>query len=86
MLYNSIKKIRPGGFILYCVCSIISDEGINQINKFMKENKNFEPIPFTDEISSFGKTLKKGSLLIIPDERRIIGGIDGFFISLMKKK
>ena len=86
MLYNSIKKIRPGGFILYCVCSIISDEGINQINKFMKENKNFETIPLTDEISSFGKTLKKGSLLIIPDERRIIGGIDGFFISLMKKK
>ena len=86
MLKKSAKILKPGGYIVYCVCSILSKEGIDQINYFLKNNKNFELVSINNEIASFGRTLKKGVILITPDETEIKGGLDGFFISLIQKK
>lgn len=86
MLKRAIKILKPGGYILYCVCSILSKEGINQISYFLKNNENFESVSINKEIASFGTTLQKGVMLITPDEKEINGGLDGFFVSLIQKK
>ncbi len=85
MLHKSVGLIKQGGYILYCVCSIHSNEGIKIIENFLKKNKNFELIELDKKISTLGKTLKKGMLLITPDDRKIQGGLDGFFIAVIRK-
>lgn len=85
MLDKSVGLLKAGGYIVYCVCSIHSSEGIKQIENFLKNNINFETVELDSRISTFGKTLMKGMLLITPNNRSLVRGTDGFFISVLKK-
>ena len=85
MLNHASSLLKVGGHIIYCVCSILSNEGNNQIRNFLKHNNNFKTVNFDERISKYGKTLAKGMLLVTPDEQKIKGGVDGFFISIIKK-
>ena len=85
LLDHAAKILKVGGYIVYCVCSINSKEGVNQIESFLKNNLNFTTINLNQKITNFGKILGKGMLLIAPDETKIQGGVDGFFISIVKK-
>jgi len=56
------------------------------IESFLKQNNNFETVDLDSKMASLGKTIKRGMLMILPDDRKIKGGLDGFFISVLKKK
>ena len=62
MLKKSAQFLKIGGYIVYCVCSIHSSEGSNQIETFLRKNKNFKIVEFNNIVSNFGKYLKKGML------------------------
>ncbi len=85
MLEKSEQFLKIGGYIVYCVCSIHSSEGSNQIETFLRENKNFKIVEFNNIVSNFGKYLKKGMLIIIPEEFGFNAEADGFFISILKR-
>ena len=84
--------VALGGKLAYVVCSFLPEEGIDQINKFKKENKlNFSEINlinmWNDTIFSqngvkypFQSTNK--SITINP----AIHKTDGFFISMFQRK
>ena len=85
MLEKSEQFLKIGGYIVYCVCSIHSSEGSNQIETFLRKNKNFKIVEFNNIVSNFGKYLKKGMLTIIPEEFGCNAEADGFFISILKR-
>ena len=41
MLEKASKLLKDGGYLIYCVCSIISSEGEEQIKAFLKNFKIF---------------------------------------------
>ena len=85
MLEKSEQFLKIGGYIVYCVCSIHSSEGSNQIETFLRKNKNFKIVEFNNIVSNFGKYLKKGMLTIIPEDFGCNADADGFFISILKR-
>ena len=85
MLEKSEQFLKIGGYIVYCVCSIHSSEGSNQIETFLRKNKNFKIVEFNNIVSNFGKFLKKGMLTIIPEDFGCNADADGFFISILKR-
>ena len=85
MLEKSEQFLKIGGYLVYCVCSIHSSEGSNQIETFLRKNKNFKIVEFNNIVSNFGKYLKKGMLTIIPEDFGCNAEADGFFISILKR-
>ena len=48
MLEKSEQFLKIGGYLVYCVCSIHSSEGSNQIETFLRKNKNFKIVEFNN--------------------------------------
>ena len=90
LLEYSKEFVKKGGYIIYCVCSINNCEGYEQINKFLKANKNFSSVNHVDSIKKYGRILSDNMLQIYPKRFKfsdnINGYLDGFFISILKKK
>ena len=80
ILNNSKKYVKNDGILMYSTCTIDKRENIENINKFLKENKNFrlENISLDNSIV---KARKNGVLEILPDEY----SCDGFFIAKLRK-
>ena len=86
---NAAKKfVKDNGIILYCNCSLFFSEGENQILDFVKKNRDW----YFEKISNKNKTLDKdwldkfGFLRLRPDHLFDLGGMDGFFAAILKKK
>ena len=86
MLERASKLLKDGGYIIYCVCSIIYSEGEEQIQTFLQNFKNFSLINCFSSIKSFGIVNDNPPYFFItPDFVKEKGGIDGFFIACIKK-
>ena len=76
------KYLKPGGEIVYSTCSILDEENKNIIQKFLKENKNFEIKEInTCQNEFFDKYIKKGKYIQVYQNEKT----DGFFICKLKK-
>ena len=75
------------GIIVYCVCSLQANEGINQIKSFLSENDDFHRLKIgIDDYPAYNNFVTEdGDIQTLP---HLIedGGIDGFFISRLHKK
>ena len=80
ILDNSKYYVKQEGILMYSTCTIDKRENIKNIEKFLKENKDFslESISLNNSIV---KTRENGVLEILPDEY----SCDGFFIAKLKK-
>lgn len=78
VLESYSKFLKPGGSMLYAVCSIDKNEGENIIKKFLENHTDFE---FDDEFKTPFEDVEFGSYLM-PSEK----GETGYFISRIKKK
>ena len=80
ILDNSKKYVKNNGILMYSTCTIYKRENIENINKFLNENKDFklENISLKNSII---KTSENGVLEILPDEY----SCDGFFIAKLRK-
>lgn len=72
--------LRPGGFLLYCTCSVFRDEGESQIKSFVAHNTSaFEhPTP--------GHLLPRKRANGVQPIDNAWGDHDGFFYSLLEKR
>lgn len=90
LLEKCTKYLKNGGYLVYCVCSIFSKEGKEQIENFLKRNKNFSLLAPAEDIQKYGKLLNNNMLLITPRQnyftQSLVGTIDGFFIAILKKE
>ncbi|MBP5427128.1 MAG: 16S rRNA (cytosine(967)-C(5))-methyltransferase RsmB [Clostridiales bacterium] len=83
ILCSASKYVKVGGSIVYSTCTVMREENIEVVNKFLKEHGDFEIEDITgfipDSINS--STAKDGYMEFYPN----IQGTDGFFVAKMKK-
>ena len=86
MLLKASELVNDGGYIFYCVCSLLNQEGENQIISFLKNQKCFSAINIFADVSEFGQLLKSNTFLVTPYSFKNQGGADGFFMACLMKK
>lgn len=81
LLTAAADKVKPGGRLVYCVCSLEPEEGEHQVRAFLKRRPDFALAPaLPGEGGAPEASLKpEGWLRILPHQ--MDGGIDGFFIA-----
>jgi 16S rRNA (cytosine967-C5)-methyltransferase len=80
--------ISEGGLFVYCTCSLQKDEGEHQIEAFLERDNSFERAPVSaDEFGGLDEMITEaGDVRIFPFHYATFGGMDGFFVSRLRKK
>lgn len=87
LLNHALTLLKPGGRLIYCTCSLLDREGKAQIDKALATHAELSQIP----IDAAGLGLEAdwldpaGALRLRPDYWPDLGGMDGFYISLLQK-
>lgn len=77
ILENASKYLKKGGRLVYSTCSVLDNENINLVRRFLKNNQDLEFRGF--EVG--GKPVSEGYLQIYPQR----DNMDGFFIASLVK-
>ena len=89
MLERCSGWLKDNGFIIYSVCSLLKEEGEEQIKIFLKNNKRYSVVhPRTQShIDQEGCEIQKeGGIRIMPFFEENIGGTEGFYIAYLQLK
>ena len=88
ILEHASKMVCPGGTLVYCTCTLNSDENQNQVEKFLSEHKRFHTVPvnkylpediYMDEERE--ESAANGMITLLPH----LDGCEGFFICRMER-
>lgn len=87
MLDHALTLLKPGGRLVYCTCSLLIDEGEEQIRDALAR----EPALLVDHVAMEQPWLPKEWMVeegirTRPDYWAEIGAMDGFFMSVLKKQ
>ncbi|MDH5722183.1 MAG: 16S rRNA (cytosine(967)-C(5))-methyltransferase RsmB [Alphaproteobacteria bacterium] len=87
LLEHAAGLLEVGGIVIYCTCSLQKIEGEKQIEEFLHNHTNFERMKITaKEIGDYEELINEnGDLRILPTHLKSQGGLDGFFISRLRK-
>jgi 16S rRNA (cytosine967-C5)-methyltransferase len=76
--------VRPGGILVYAVCSLEPEEGEEQLARFLARDGRFAIDPvLPDELPAGIPTSRQGWLRTLPGQLADAGGCDGFFAARM---
>ncbi len=92
MLDKAFELVKPGGTIVYCVCSIEPEEGEHQIANLLRRNPDVSREPIAAEeignqpdfINAQGELRTLQPYLPADDPR--LAGIDGFFAARLVRR
>lgn len=81
MIDHALTMLKPGGTLVYCVCSLQREEGEQQIKAALGRHQSLTRIPVAlDEIGGLEAALTRdGDLRTLPFMLAEKGGMDGFF-------
>ena len=89
MLERCSRWLKNNGFIIYSVCSLLKEEGEEQIKIFLKNNKRYSVVnPRTQghiDQEGFDIQIESG-VRIMPFLEENIGGTEGFYIAYLQLK
>ncbi|WP_374469387.1 RsmB/NOP family class I SAM-dependent RNA methyltransferase [Phenylobacterium sp.] len=79
------RRVKPGGVLVYCVCSLEPEEGQPQVDAFLARAPEFalDPIGPGEGGAPEASLTPQGTLRILPHHRP--GGTDGFFIARLRR-
>ncbi|HWH22551.1 MAG TPA: RsmB/NOP family class I SAM-dependent RNA methyltransferase [Allosphingosinicella sp.] len=86
MLDRAADWLKPGGTLVYSVCSLEPEEGEKVAEAFLAANKNFELDPIRLDETPAAMRPNNGILRILPGTYADQGGADGFFIARFRRK
>jgi 16S rRNA (cytosine967-C5)-methyltransferase len=88
MLESAFKWLKPGGQMVYSTCSLLKQEGENQITDFLAHNDQAVIDPIDTDILGVPNAwlTKAGCLRTLPSFLPEKGGMDGFFVARLLKK
>jgi 16S rRNA (cytosine967-C5)-methyltransferase len=81
LLDAAARRVKPGGRLVYSVCSLESEEGEAQARAFLKRHPEFSTLPaMPGEGGAPAQCVtKEGWLRLLPHQ--LDGGMDGFFVA-----
>ena len=87
LLDAAAERVKPGGRLVYCVCSLEREEGETQIIAFLRRNPAFRTVPADPAaVGAPEQALTpEGWLRILPSMWAEKGGLDGFFIARLDR-
>jgi 16S rRNA (cytosine967-C5)-methyltransferase len=83
-----LSLLPPGGRLLFATCSLLPDEGEAQIAAALTRHADIAPDPealLVPGVAPDWRT-REGGLRLRPDFWPDLGGIDGFYIALLRKR
>jgi 16S rRNA (cytosine967-C5)-methyltransferase len=85
LLASAAKRVRPGGRLIYSVCSLETEEGEAQVRDFLARQADFvlDPISLGEADIPEASLASEGWLRILP--HHAAGGLDGFFIARFRR-
>ncbi|WP_084176066.1 RsmB/NOP family class I SAM-dependent RNA methyltransferase [Brevundimonas bacteroides] len=87
LLDAAALRVKPGGRLVYCVCSLEREEGETQIIAFLRRNSAFRTAPADPAtVGAPPEALTPdGWLRILPSHWPEHGGLDGFFAATLQR-
>lgn len=86
LLDSAARRVKPGGRLVYCVCSLEPEEGEAQVAGFLARHPQFELVPAAPgEGGAPEASLRPdGTLRLLPHHRE--GGQDGFYAARLRRR
>ncbi len=87
LLDVAVTKVKQGGKLVYCTCSLEREEGETQIIAFLRRNPGFRTVVADPKaVGAPDEALTpEGWLRILPSMWRDKGGLDGFFAAWLER-
>jgi 16S rRNA (cytosine967-C5)-methyltransferase len=91
LLDRAVDLLKPGGILVYCVCSLEPEEGVNQIEGLLARNSDVARKPITpQEVFGHGEFVTADGDLrtlpqYLPDPDPRWAGLDGFYAARLTK-
>lgn len=95
ILSRAAQAVKPGGILVYAVCSLEPEEGESVANNFLSTHKSFEPCspgeidsqcPGLIRCKANGNIGEDHMLRVAPGALATAGGADGFFVATFHRK
>jgi 16S rRNA (cytosine967-C5)-methyltransferase len=87
LLASAAEMVRPGGTLLYCVCSLAREESEDIVETFLTARADFarEPIAPREVAGEAQFLTQAGDLRTLPSQWADIGGLDGFYACRLRR-
>jgi 16S rRNA (cytosine967-C5)-methyltransferase len=85
MLARVAGWLKPGGLLVYSVCSLEPEEGEEVVDAFLAERKDYESAHITEGELPPAIPLDGNRVRILPGTFEAEGGADGFFIARFRR-
>jgi 16S rRNA (cytosine967-C5)-methyltransferase len=85
LIDRAVALVRPGGRVLFCTCSLLPEEGEAQLAAALARHRALAVEPVGLPGLPEGVQAAGGGLRLRPDMWPERGGIDGFFIALLRR-
>jgi 16S rRNA (cytosine967-C5)-methyltransferase len=82
ILSHAADVVRPGGRLVYAVCSVLRDESELVLQNLLEARKDLELVPFDTEIATklFGEAAAQGRILTH------LHGTDAYFVASLRRR
>ncbi|WP_380055653.1 RsmB/NOP family class I SAM-dependent RNA methyltransferase [Falsihalocynthiibacter sp. SS001] len=88
MIDHALTLLKPNGRLVFCTCSLLFDEGEIQIEDALKRHPNLIVDSVALKVAGVDPEWisKEGGLRLRPDYFAAQGGMDGFYIAVLRHK
>jgi 16S rRNA (cytosine967-C5)-methyltransferase len=85
LIDRALAMLKPGGRLVFCTCSLLAEEGEDQLAATLARHPGLTVEPPTQDGIDPAWITPQGGLRLRPDYWADIGGMDGFFIARLRK-
>ena len=88
LLDNAVSLVRPGGRLVWAVCSLQPEEGAARIAQLLRAGAPVRRVPITsEEVGGLSEILTPaGDVRSLPCHAAAFGGLDGFYICRLERR
>jgi 16S rRNA (cytosine967-C5)-methyltransferase len=83
LIAAAAEMVKPGGTLIYCVCSLAREEGGDIVDAFLGNHPAFARVPITTTETPFATP--SGDLRTLPNQWPELGGLDGFYAARLRR-
>lgn len=87
LLRAAVDMLKPGGLLVYCVCSLEPEEGIEQVERLLASGAPLVRVPIAaEEVGGLAELVTPlGDLRTLPCHLAEKGGMDAFFAARLQR-